>query len=346
LAAWLGVHSADCRPWTRIALLIAAGVTLAAADTVKYATVLFTPVVLAVVALVSWRQHGGNAWLATLLTMFCSWLTLITVAVVAGGRDYWLGITTSTLTRPQSDVPVTTILRSAYIWTSLILVLAALGAVLAIQSKARGRLLPTVLAGAALLAPAGQAGLHTTVSLQKHVVFGAWFAAIAAGYAMARLSRVDPGHGWAAVMALPIAASTLFGSMGQASSLDQAWPNAAAVVQVLRSAIRSHPGHYLAEDYDVEAYYLRAGVPWQRWSNTYYFSDQGAPPGALSYQAAINSHYFSLVILNFGDTAATDVQIAADMRHAGGYYVVARADHFTIWAPTSARPSGENHVRY
>ena len=64
LAAWLGVRSADCRSWTRTVLLITAGVTLAAADTVKYATALFTPVVLAVVALVIWRQHGGSTWLA------------------------------------------------------------------------------------------------------------------------------------------------------------------------------------------------------------------------------------------------------------------------------------------
>ena len=165
-------------------------------------------------------------------------------------------------------------------WTSLILVLAVLGAVLASRSEARGKLLPAVLAAAALLVPAEQARLHTTVSLQKHVVFGAWFAAIAAGYAMARLSRVDPGRGWAAVMALPIAASTLFGSMGQAASLYRVWPNAADVVSVLRSAIQSHPGNYLAEDYDVEAYYLRAEVPWQRWSSTYYFSYPGAAAGA------------------------------------------------------------------
>ena len=178
---------------------------------------------------------------------------------------------------------MTTVLKSAYVWTSLILVLAVLGAVLASHSEARGKLLPAVLAAAALLVPAEQARLHTTVSLQKHVVFGAWFAAIAAGYAMARLSRVDPGLGWAPVMAIPIAASTLFGSMGQAASLYKVWPNAADVISVLRSAIRAHPGHYLAEDYDVEAYYLRAEVPWQRWSNTYYFSYPGALPGASSY---------------------------------------------------------------
>jgi hypothetical protein len=54
------------------------------------------------------------------------------------------------------------------------------------------------------------------------------------------------------------------------------------------------------------------------------------------------------VILDFGDTAATDTQITADMRHAGGYYVLARAGQFTIWAwkaRTPARPSGGNLVR-
>jgi hypothetical protein len=180
-------------------------------------------------------------------------------------------------------------------------------------------------------------------------VFGAWFAAIAAGYAMARLSRVDPGRGWAAVMALPIAASTLFGSMGQAVVLYSVWPSSAGAVNALRSAVHSHPGNYLADDYDVEAYYLRAEVPWQRWSGTYYFSYPGTRPGAPSYEAAINSHYFSLVILNFGDTAATDREITADMSHAGGYYGVARAGRFTVWAsrePILSRQSGRNRARY
>jgi len=272
-----------------------------------------------------------------------SWLVLIAGAVVAGGREYRLGITTSTLARVQADVPAMTVLKSAYQWTSLILVLAVLGTVLAIHGEARGKLLPAVLTVAALLVPAEQARLHTTVSLHKHVVFGAWFAAIAAGYAMARLSRVDPGLGWAPVMAIPIAASTLFGSMGQSASFYKVWPNAADAISVLRTAIHSHPGFYLAEDYDVEAYYLRATVPWQRWSDTYYFSYQGALPGPSSYAAAINSHYFSLVILDFGDTVATDARITADMRRAGGYYVLARAGRFTIWAsraPASVRQSG------
>jgi Dolichyl-phosphate-mannose-protein mannosyltransferase len=345
LAAWLGVRSAGCPFRTRIALLIAAGATLAVADTVKYATALFTPVVLVVIALAVWQRRGGGAWLSAALTVGCSWLFVILAAITVGGPDYWLGIRTSTLDRLPSDIAVTTILQRAYAWTSLILVLAVLGAILASRSEARAKLLPAVLAAAALLAPAAQARLHTTVGLQKHVVFGAWFAAIAAGYAMARLSRVDPGRGWVAVMALPIAASTLFGSMGQAAALYKVWANSAKAVSVLRLAVRAHPGRYLAEDYDVEAYYLRAEVPWPRWSSTYYFSYPAAAPGAPSYQAAIDSHYFSLVILDFGDTAPIDRQIIADMRHAGDYYVLARAGRFTIWASRVPEP-GENHAHH
>jgi hypothetical protein len=323
-------------------LLAAAGLALAAANAVTYPTVLFTPVVLAVAALAARRERPGRAWLAALVTVGGSWLALAAAAAAVGGRAYWQGVTASTLARPAADAPVTTVLRSAYIWISLILVLAVLGAAIALASRAEaaGKPLPAVLAAAALLAPAGQAVLHTTVSLHKHVVLGAWFAAIAAGYAMARLSRVDPGRGWAAVMALPIAAATLFGSLGQAAALFRVWPDSAAAVAVLRSAVRAHPGQYLAEDYDVEAYYLRDRVPWPRWSGTWFFRYGQAAPGAPSYAAAVSRHYFSLVILDFGDTAAADVLITADMRRAGGYYVLAQTGPFTIWASRAPATAG------
>jgi hypothetical protein len=303
-------------------------------------------VVIVVVALAGWRRtgHAGPSrdWLTSSLTVLVAWGIPVAVAIAAGGHDYWQGVTSTTLARPVADSPVPLVLKDAYVWTSLILVLAAIGAVMSSRSEARGKFLPALLVAAALLAPAEQARLHTTVSLQKHVVFGAWFAAIAAGYAMARFSRVDPGRGWAAVLALPIVASTLFGSMGQAASLTRVWPDSASLVGILRSAVGSHPGQYLAEDYDVEAYYLRAEVPWPRWSSTYYFSYPGALPGAPSYQAAISSHFFSLVILDFGDTAATDNKITADMSRTGGYYVLARVGPYTIWASGSPVPAQSN----
>jgi Dolichyl-phosphate-mannose-protein mannosyltransferase len=345
LAVWFGVRSAECAFRARNILLIAAGCTLATADAVKYTTALFTPVVVIVVAVAVRRQQPGGAWLAAVLALAGSWLALLGAAIRAGGHQYWLGFTTSTLSRPESDFPVSTVLQHAYMWTSLVLVLAVIGAVLAVRRESSGRFLPAVLVAAALLVPIEQARLHTTVSLQKHVVFGAWFAAIAAGYAMARFSRVDPGRGWAAVLALPIIASTLFGSMGQATSLYRVWPDSSSLVSILRPAVRSHPGNYLAEDYDVEAYYLSAEVPWQRWSSTYYFSYPGALPDGPAYEAAIGSRFFALVILDFGDTSATDNQITADMRRAGGYYILAHAGRYTIWAlrhPAPARPAGSD----
>ena len=135
LAAWLGVRAADCPFRMRTALLVAAGIVLAAANATKYATALFAPVVLALVSLAVWRRREGGAWLAALVTVVCSWIALVWVAIAVGGRDYWRGITASTLARPQADVPVTTVLRSAYIWTSLILLLAVLGAVLAAEVR-------------------------------------------------------------------------------------------------------------------------------------------------------------------------------------------------------------------
>jgi hypothetical protein len=51
------------------------------------------------------------------------------------------------------------------------------------------------------------------------------------------------------------------------------------------------------------------------------------------------------VILDFGDTATADTQITADMRRAGGYYVLAYAGRFTVWAsrgPTQTRPYGRH----
>jgi len=349
VAVWLAVRSVSCQPRAGTVLLVLSGCALAGADATKYATALFTPVVILVAAAATWRQHGRRHAIAAALTLLCSWMALTAAALAIAGRQYWQGIWTTTLDRPASSVSAAVIVQHAYVWTSLLLILAAIGTVLAFRSRERARFLPAILLAAALLAPAEQVRLHTTVSLQKHVVFGAWFAAIAAGYAMARLSRVDRGRGWAAVMAIPIVASTLFGSLGQATALFRVWPNSTDVIKVLRSAVASHPGNYLAEDYDVEAYYLRAEAPWPRWSSTYYFRLPNADPGAPSYSEAIKDHYFALVILDFGDTAATDREITADMQRAGGYHVLAHAGAFIIWAWQPAaqanrvRRSGASH---
>ncbi|HEY2280634.1 MAG TPA: hypothetical protein VGI00_19930 [Streptosporangiaceae bacterium] len=324
---------------SRAALLVGAGLVLAAADVTEYAAALFTPVVIAVVALAVWRRGGPRwSWLASSAIVLTAWAVPVAAAVVASGRD-WPSVWAGALAYPAGDSAVGSVLRDAYVGTSLVLVLAVLGVWLSARSPRRGRFLPVVLLAAALLVPAVQAGRHSTDGLANHVVFGAWFAAIAAGYALARLSRVDRGYGWAPVMALPIAAATLFGSMGGAHALHRGWPDATALVRVLRPAVQAHPGSYLADD-EVPAYYLRSQVRWQNWSGTRSFRYAGQPAGAASYAAAIARHHFALVIVDFGDTAAADAQITADLRRTSGYHVLARTGRFTVWADGGGRHAG------
>jgi hypothetical protein len=331
---------------SRGALLVGAGLGLAAANVTEYATVLFVPVVVAAVALAavpaaSPRPRGTRVLGAGMV--LAAWALPVAAAVGASERD-WPSVWAGALAYPAGDSTVGSVLRDAYVGTSLVLVLAGLGVWLSVRSRRRqlapGRFLPVVLLAAALLVPAVQAGRHSTDGLASHLAFGAWFAAIAAGYALARLSRVDRGYGWAAVMALPIAAATLFGSLGGAHALHRGWPDATALVRMLGPATDAHPGSYLAEDDEVPAYYLRSQVRWQNWSGTRSFRYGGQPAGAASYAAAIARHHFALVIVDFGDTAAADAQITADLRRTSGYHVLARAGRFTVWAEGGRRHAG------
>ena len=230
-----------------MALLAGCGLGLAAANVTEYATVLFVPVVVAVVALAAGRaaepRPRGTRVLGAAMVL-AAWALPVAAAVVASERD-WPSVWAGALAYPAGDSAVGSVLRDAYVGTSLVLVLAGLGVWLAARSRrpelAPGRFLPVVLLAAALLVPAVQAGRHSTDGLASHLVFGAWFAAIAAGYALARLSRVDRGYGWAAVMALPIAAATLFGSLGGAHALHRGWPDATALVRVLGPATEPIP---------------------------------------------------------------------------------------------------------
>jgi len=214
--------------------------------------------------------------------------------------------------------------------------------------------------------PLNQARIHTTTSLSKHVDFGAWFAAAAAGYALARLSRLGSWKVLRVVTApLALGAVLVLGIIGrgQAGDFFQVWPNSTEVTANLQSLTRSHPGNYLAEDYDVPAYYLEGSIPWQRWYDTWYFRYQrpGATKpltGLAAYRAAIDDHYFSLIILDFGDTAGVDKYITQDIRESADYHVIAEARYwdkfgtgqFTIWAyqppPHKTQPPRQHRRRH
>ena len=313
LATWLGVRSLTAGQRPRTVMLIGAASILALADATKYAAILFDPVTVTVVSLAAWRLRGWQASVSTGLVMSGVLLTVFLGGSLVAGPAYWHGIVSTTLERQAASASTIIILERSYAWTSLVIVISAIGIVLARREGRVGRTLITALALTGLLVPAEQIRVHTTVSLQKHVDYGAWFAVMAAGYAMGRVSQLNRGVGWAPVLFLPILAFTIYSSPGQAHQLFEGWPKATSLINALRPALKHEKRPILAEgdEYSVIPYYLGSEVSYGQLRTTYDFtytdprSHQriGMP---TSFSDAIRNGYFGLVALDY----------------AGGYPVV------------------------
>ena len=355
-AAWCVVVARDHADST--ILLVAGAVLLALANATKYATALFDPVIFVLAALVITQNRGAKPALGRAGYVAASVTALVATLLALGGPLYMAGIMYTTLARASGDNSPIMVLEDAWKWAGVVWVFAWLGVILCLLRGNRGQaILLAVLATAGLLAPLEQARIHTITSLHKHVDFGAWLAAPAAGYALARLSRMGK-HRTLSILAAGLITCAVFiplGTLGstQAKSLFNGWPNSSSIVAKLRVLTQSYRGNYLAEDYDIPAYYLEGTISGQRWSNTWYFSYD--PPGsrrpitgATAYREAILRHYFSLIILDSLATPKTDGQIAADIDRAGGYRIVGVVrfsfGQYTIWAyqspPQSGQPSG------
>jgi len=248
-------------------LLAGAAVSMALADSAKYASLLWNPVVIALAGLAA---HGGfrrAAARAFRLTCYSA-AVLIPALFGLGGRAYIRGISFTTLDRYASHgaVSTTAILTNSAYWAGLLLFLALVGVVAAGSPRSapsagspcgrRTRLTASVLAAAVVLAPLHQAQIHTMTSLYKHVVFGCWFGAAAAGVALAKARSVNEAKGWR----IGVAAVVFAGILGavQASNMFAFWPNTARLTAAVRQMLPTASGKLFAPNADshVINYYL------------------------------------------------------------------------------------------
>jgi hypothetical protein len=309
--------------------VIAAGVLLALANATKYATALYDPTVLVVVILTSWPQAGRRAALLRGALLVGVAAAVVAVLLALGGRGYLTGISVTTTGRVNGTSPAALVFADAWSWTAVVVVPAVAAAVVcAVRRRWPQALLLAVLALSALLAPADQARIQTTTSLNKHVDFGAWFAAIAAGYLLSLvLSRLPRMR---LVLAASLAALIAVNALGVAQAQAMIdWPDVTGLVKVV-APLTAHGGHFLVETTDVLQYYL-PNTTWQQWSST-------ATNHPQYYQRAIARHYYSVVVLSFTATLATDDVIAVALAQAGGYTLVARVHSgttvFYVWEYT------------
>jgi 4-amino-4-deoxy-L-arabinose transferase-like glycosyltransferase len=309
--------------------IIVAGVLLALANATKYATALYDPTVVCVVLLSSWPAVGRRAAVLRAALLAATAAAVVALLLAAGGSGYLTGISVTTTGRVDGTSSAALVFADAWSWTAVVMVPAVGAAVVcAVRRRWPQALLLAVLALSALLAPADQARIQTTTSLNKHVDFGAWFAAIAAGYLLsyllARLPRTR------LVLAAALAALIAVTSVGMAQAQAMIdWPDVTGLVKVVRP-LTAHGGHFLVETTDVLQYYL-PNTTWQQWSGTATYHPQ-------YYQAAIARHYYSVVILSFTATLASDDVIAVALAQAGGYSLVARVHSgttvFYVWEYT------------
>jgi len=339
LASWLVVRAGDKQDAT--GWMVAAGVVLALANATAYASALFDPIVILMALIVAFPKPGGRVAAGRALTLLAIVAVFVIVGLLLGGNTYRHGVDLTTLTRVAgTDSPVV-VLAHSWAWTGVVVAIAVCGVIIGWVTRPRSpqTWLLTLLACAALLVPLEQASLYTTASLNKHGDLGAWFAAIAAGYAIDWLIEAAPAGnmravtGGACVIALSFPVTL---GASQSKVFATSWPNASAFITIFRPLADDGTGRLLVEDPSIAEYYLPAGSQWERWSSTRnIISRYGTPTGGPSSQAGIvgagnagtfasyiKISYFSLIALNFADTTSLDHSIAADIKRNPHYHAV------------------------
>ena len=331
-ATWIGVRAVWCRPSVQLILMVAVASVLTLAAATKYATTLFDPVVIAVAGLPICRSSGRRQGVTAIITASCTLCLLLLLGIHFGGHAYWQGITTTTLTRASSTYPAPFLLLDSGKWVGSVAFLAIIGTV-ATACNRLGRV-ATVLAGilttAVLLVPAEQVRIHTYTSLFKHVGFGGWFACIPAGYAVASLARAVPRPKAAHAIFVGVAAICLAAmpSIPWAAS-HFGWPDTSRVIPKMRAVLATTRGPVLADDRgNILEYYLASETAHRQILGTFFYAYNDPATGthltgAPAYAAAIHARYFSVIMLEFWDTAQTDDDILRDLEVNVGYQLIA-----------------------
>lgn len=330
LAAWCVIRAGDSGD--QAGRMVAAGIALALANAAVYSSALFDPVVALLALLTAFPKPGGKTAARRIAILLVVVVTLLLIGLLIGGSSYLHGIDITTLERASGAASVPSVLADAWAWTGIVLALAVCGVVASVvgqQGRPRTWLL-AVLTIAAILGPLEQANLHTAASLNKHVGLGAWFAAIAAGYAVDTFVASAAGRtrlltSGACVLALVFPLSL---GISQSWTFSTSWPNSTSFIAIFRPLADQSTGRLLVEDPSIAEYYLRSGSQWQRWSSTRNIVlPSGASSGGPSKSAGvvgagnagtfdlyIERHYFSIVALNNADTSSLDLRIDAALR--------------------------------
>ena len=329
LSSWLVVRA---RGWASEPLLLAA-LVMALGDATKYAAGLWNPVVLALAGITI--QSGGPLRALLRVSRLAVYMVLPLVAALMrlGGSSYVHGIMFTTLDRQAGGAtssPVM-VLGDSLAWIWPVLAFALVGVGVSFTESIRTRLLCITFTVGMLLAPIHQAQIHTIVSLPKHVDFGAWFGAIAAGYILARAARLCQAKGWRVVAA---AASVIaFIGVVQANVLfSGGWPNMSIALTDMSKLLPATPCPCLVTANNVVEYYFMGRFSpneYGKLAGPFFFSytdprSKQTTTGLAAYDQAIHNHYFSIVEIDPAENPSLFKSSAAVLYATPGYHLIDR----------------------
>jgi 4-amino-4-deoxy-L-arabinose transferase-like glycosyltransferase len=359
--------------------LLAVPLALLGANATAYATVLFDPVVIGLAAVVLHRQ-GWRCMTQRAASLIAATGFALAGTAALAGTGYLHGAVFTTLSRSGGTAgenfgwPAATPWQIAQLsWSAYGLIpclgFVALAAALLLERNRSRLLLLALLALAGTLATIANMRLHSPIALVKHDDFGAWFASIAAGYALARSAELArTWHVKVPVIGVSLIAVVLAGARytGQADMSSNTSTNLsvhsrhehAVTAATLRTFSRLEAylqlgprGRYLLGGrLSTQLIYdEHLNIHWWQYANDSYVkypvpghggnvagtSKGDYLYGTRGYSAAIHAHWFALISLIGAYHNAQDAAILAAVKSTPGYVLLTTAGGAPtyIWAP-------------
>jgi hypothetical protein len=206
-------------------------------------------------------------------------------------------------------------------------------------------LLVLLFFGSSLLIPTYHIYKAELVSLEKHLGFSMFFLMPLAGYALASLSgfqrRFSPGRYWLSGVAICL----LLFLMGTrvAQEMYAKWAPTDRLAYVFSTQVRSAGGRYLAEQFEVSRYNLRAMTYNWQWVGLDFFEYKDKEGryylGNDAYVKAIQDGYFDLIQLNYGYNIQTAILVEETLEKSKKYELIDKipyrnyyeSGYFRVW---------------
>ena len=332
LAGWVIVYTDR----SRVAMVLLAAPIAALAVGTEYASALALPALFLLAVLTRWPHRGlGGSLVRGALFAVGSGGLMVAAATATHALD---GLSMSAISRHQGNATAGSIISDAAEWGGVFLGVALAGGIAYIirermyevvdaehppSSRAQRVLLVFALLLTAAIVPVYQAQLHSSAAMYRHIGIGLLFAAPLTGLGLTRLVGAhfrQPQLGilvWVLMLALGVS---------QSEHRFQSWPDSSKLVSALSAHVDS-TGRYLTEVDVVPQYYLDGKSSENQWTSAADGLDFKGPKGVelhgtAGLEAAINSGWFSMIVLDSSAPAAEHTALGKALDKAGKHYLL------------------------